>query len=243
MIEHWGDLEGARIIATRDFQRIREVAGQLVDEHGIGLIVGPNGVGKSLGCSYAVERLGAPHVSELLGYRPGPSGLVAVVHKAMGGEPLPGRVRARMLAELPFLTGEPVLIHLDEAQQLRGKAMEQLRSIFDTTRRVRFLLSGPPELAHLLRSEPAIVSRIVADHTVRPLSIDDVLEAIPGYHRIYHQADLHLIAQLDEWASGEFRRWAIATKSAERECRRRGLPHINADVVKAIWPRLPRVVP
>jgi AAA domain len=210
-------------------------------EEGIGLVVGDPGLGKSFACNYFVERLGAPHRSILLGYLPGPHGLVREVWTAVNGTiPQKRAGRANLAAELRTLVDRPMLVHLDEAQQLRGVATEQLRSLVDTIPNLRILLSGGPELAELMTEVVMLQSRTAGTHVSKPLALEDVLEAMPHYHPIYRGADEELLARIDDWARGRFREWAKATIKAHRICNDRRLDRIDDSVVDTVLKQLPR---
>jgi DNA transposition AAA+ family ATPase len=240
-MQHWGDLPGARAIETRDLKRVGETIDTTVADAGIGLIIGDPGLGKTFACTWHLQKVERTVLSPQLPYHPPPRALTGLLYGDLIGETDPRGTRMRLQwLFTDALTRGHWLVHLDEAQNLHGSGYRVIRNIYDRVPGLPLVLSGGPELEASLADEPMLRSRVVAQHRLAPLTVEDVLEALPRFHAIYKGADLALLVQVnDAYARGNFRNWAIFTKQAARECQRQSKRQLTEDVVKQVLPGLP----
>ena len=72
--------------------------------------------------------------------------------------------------------------------------------------------------------------------TFTPLSARDVLELIPCYHPLYHDADAELLLTIDDrYAHGLFRHWAAFTHTATTVRAENDQPIVTAELARAVF--------
>ena len=87
----------------------------------------------------------------------------------------------------------------------------------------------------MLSREPMLRSRIYRRVRFAPMGPRTVLEVIPGYHLIYHDAGGELIAMVDDrYAHGCCREWASFTHSALRLSREQNATVLTESVARAV---------
>jgi hypothetical protein len=234
-MRHWGDLEGARIIETRNFAEVGRLIETVVADAGIGLVFGEGGVGKSFTIEYHLSRLKQPTVDVIVPERASPRSVAAAIYGALTGDEEPTGTRSRLeTGAIRLLADRGLLLNLDECQELKGLGFRVVRSIFNRAGDVPCLFAGGPEFSAVIAEEPMLLSRVVAQETMLPLTTDDVLEAVPSYHPIYADAELELIARIDQHLHGFFRPWATFTKQAGRMCAERDASTIDEGVAETV---------
>lgn len=247
-MHHWGDLPGARVIDTEALRRVSDVVEATIRGRGIGLVFGPPGVGKTAGTEHHLAATGRPVIEVALDGPPTDREVVARIHAAITGERYEDvrGTRSGLQQRLPYLTREGCVMHVDEAQHLRGSGFKTLRSVFDQGERrgapiVMILTGGPEFVSALEESDPdrMLASRIVAEAELDVLSEEDVLEAVPNYHPIYRGVDLMLVLRINRVAGGEFRRWAEFTLQAHELCHAAGETRLTADIADRVLRTFP----
>jgi hypothetical protein len=87
----------------------------------------------------------------------------------------------------------------------------------------------------VLSREPMLRSRIYRRVRFAPMRPQSVLQVIPGYHTIYQNAPVDLLAMVDDrYAHGCFREWASFTHSALVFCREQNSPTLTEPIVRAV---------
>ncbi|MGO9750989.1 MAG: wax ester/triacylglycerol synthase domain-containing protein [Solirubrobacteraceae bacterium] len=124
---------------------------------------------------------------------------------------------------------------IGEAQNLTRDCFEHLRHLHDDpATRFALLFDGGDGCWEVLAREPMLRSRIYRRVAFAPLSDRDVLELIPTYHPIYHDADPELLLLIDDSATnGRLRFWAAFTHTAAAICHSRHANHIDRSIVES----------
>jgi DNA transposition AAA+ family ATPase len=152
---------------------------------------------------------------------------------ALTGSPCRGTRFAMTDQLLNRLAERRRLIMIGEAQNLTRDCFEYLRHLHDDpATRFALLFDGGDGCWEVLAREPMLRSRIYRRVAFTPLTDHDVLELIPTYHPIYHDADPELLLLIDDSATnGRLRSWAAFTHTAARICHSHHQTRIDRDIV------------
>jgi DNA transposition AAA+ family ATPase len=217
MARHFLNLKGAQTVATEAFKLTRKAVADVYEAAAMGVIHGEAGLGKT----FAVEEaLGSwPDVESCWATFPSQPTMRQVTRTLLELLTRVPSARDRFYATgllLDELACRPRVLVIDEAQRLNRECIECLRHLHDhpaTT--FALLLVGGDGCWEVLSREPMLRSRIYRRVTFRPLTSREVLDVLPGYHRLYQQADRELLLFIDDnFAHGNFRNWASFTRSA-----------------------------
>jgi type II secretory pathway predicted ATPase ExeA len=247
-MHHWGDLPNARVIDTEALRTVGDAVAATIRGRGIGLIFGPPGVGKTAGTTHHLAASGRAVIGVVLEGHPSDRELVARIYATVTGERYEEvrGTRRDLQHRLPDVMPDACALHIDEAQYLRDTGFKALRSVYDQGERrgrpIPTILSGGPEFVLALHESDQnrmLASRVVAKAELRPLSPEDVLEAVPEYHPIYAGVDLALVLRINRVARGEFRRWAEFTRQAAELCEEEGKRQITAAIADRVLQTFP----
>jgi hypothetical protein len=230
-MDHWGGLEGAKIINTRHLIGVGETIDAVIADRGIGLVLGPSAVGKSFSVDYHLGRLKQPYVRVVVADGATPRALAAEVFGQLTGDHDARGTRGRLEHEAVrmLVDGGHVLL-LDECQWLRGRGFDVVRSIYERSGGIPMVFAGGPAFEDLIRRDQMLMTRVNAQEKVAPLTPEDVLEGIPNYHAIYEGAELEVIAWSNLYLNGLLRRWAVFTKHSVRICTKAGISVVDRTV-------------
>ena len=139
---------------------------------------------------------------------------------------------ARMVKD--ELARRPRLLICDEAQNLNREGIEFLRHLGEDPRRQSAtLLVGGDGCWDVLSREPMLGSRVLRRVCFLPLTPEEVVPAIRGYHPIYHGVDDELIRFVDRHCGhGNFRNWASFTLTAADLCAEVGRPGVDEQIAR-----------
>jgi hypothetical protein len=218
MPRHFLDLEGAATVATEPLRLTHRAVADLRRAHAMGVVHGDAGLGKT----FAVEdaMLTSTQMAEAcwtsvgsrLTLRQLTLDLLGLLTRRQFDT-----TRHKATYELiEILAERPRLLILDESQRLSSDGIELLRHLHDhPATQFALLLVGGNGCWEVLSREPMLRSRIYRRIHFQPLSPQQVLEVLPGYHPLYAQTDPDLLSLVDEsYAHGNWRAWASFTRTA-----------------------------
>jgi hypothetical protein len=132
------------------------------------------------------------------------------------------------------------LLVLDEAQALDLPSFGLCRELLDDPDlQVGIVLVGGQDAWERISANDPIVTRVHDQVDVVRMSPEQVLRVIPQFHAVWEAAEPQDILLIDDsFASGRWRLWANATVHAKRECAKRGIDTVDAEVADLIVERL-----
>jgi type II secretory pathway predicted ATPase ExeA len=232
---HFLGLRGAKTVATEHLRLTHHAAADVWAACAMGAVHGPAGLGKT----FAVEdALASRRRGEVcwasFPSRPTMRLVSAELWATLSGEPAPRADRfaltARLVEELS--TCRRMLV-VDEAQRLNRECIEFLRHLHDhpaTT--FGLLLVGGDGCWDVLTREPMLRSRIYRRVAFGPLTAPQVLEVVRRFHPLYQDATDELVLFVDDnFGHGNFRNWAVFTRTAQSLCTR-GRRGFDEDVAR-----------
>ena len=209
-------LTGARTLRTTPLALTERAVRDIVSAQAMGVIHGPAGCGKTFAWQSAVAVVDIPVCALQFPSRPSMLHIARVLLRKLTGTAPKGN-RFDLSDELiDFLSERDLLVVIDEAQWLNRECIEYLRHLHDDpATRFGLLLAGGDGCWEVLSREPMLRSRLHRRVTFGPLDRAAVLQAIPGYHALFRDADVALIALIDDvFAHGNLRAWAEFTHTA-----------------------------
>jgi type II secretory pathway predicted ATPase ExeA len=239
MPRHFLDLQGAATVATEPLRLTHRAVADLRRARAMGVVHGDAGLGKT----FAVEdaMLTSTEMAEAC-WMSVASGLTL---RQLSLDLLGLLTRRRLdttrynatyeLIEL--LAERPRLLVLDESQRLSSDGIELLRHLHDhPATQFALLLVGGNGCWEVLSREPMLRSRIYRRIHFQPLSPQQVLQVLPGYHPLYAQTDPDLLSLVDEsYAHGNRRAWASFTHTALELATQTGRAGLDEPLVRNVF--------
>lgn len=215
---HFLGLTGARVMQTAPLLLAERAIGDLVDASAMGVMHGEAGTGKSFAAQTISATLGVACCWVQFPSRPTMLHVAQRLLLELSGEVPKGNRFALSDRLCDLLADRPRLLVVDEAQWLNRECIEYLRHLHDQPATCfALLLVGGHGCWEVLSREPMLRSRIYRRVTFAAMDTATVLQVIPAYHPLYHDADRETLALIDErFAHGRFRDWAAFTHSAVR---------------------------
>ena len=235
VIRHYLGLRGAEALATRHLLLTRQALSDVLESEAMGAIVGAAGLGKTFAIEHAIQARAEPVITLTFEARPTMRLIADRLLYALTGAPGHGTRFAMTDQLMNRLSDRRRLVVIGEAQNLNRDCFEYLRHLHDDpATRFALLFDGGDGCWEVLAREPMLRSRIYRRVAFAPLTGEDVLALIPGYHPIYHGADPELLQLIDEKATnGRLRSWAAFTHTAAEACRRCGADQISRPIVES----------
>ncbi len=242
MARHFLNLEDAATVPTEAFLLTHLTHHAVTDLHeadALGVVHGEVGLGKPFAVDDALTACDAAQACTV-SFASRPSmrvialGLLQALTRTACTELNRFQATQQLLEELGQRRR---MLVIDEAQRLNRECIEYLRHLYDhpaTT--FALLLVGGDGCWEVLSREPMLRSRVYRRVTFRPLTNQDVLGMIGGYHPIYHGVPDELVLFVDDhFGHGNFRNWAAFTHSAQALCRRAGRQRLDEDVARNVF--------
>ncbi len=241
MIDHFLDLPDAAVIATDQLLDTKELVAELVEVKAMGAIYGPAGTGKTFAVDRALADVTQRNVlTTTFRARPTTRYVRHELYRilGLGFAPPASPVETDLLLK-QALGERRWLLVIDEAQWLNRECLEYLRYLHDDrTTTFAMLLVGGAGCYEVIWREPMLDSRLYAHLRFAPLSPDEVAVVIPLFHPIYGDADLRVIALVDDvCAHGNFRNWALFTLHAHLVMQRGGITAFTEEVARNVFGR------
>ena len=146
------------MIQTEDLLLAERAISDVVDEYAIGVLYGEPGLGKTFSLEWALR--GLHHTTVVFPSRPSPRENVARLYEEITGRPAQGN-RFKIEGNLRVALRRPRIVAVDEAEQLTGECLDQLRQLHgypDT--RFALIFVGSPECASVIRNDERLASRV-----------------------------------------------------------------------------------
>lgn len=199
MIRHHLGLRDAEVLATRHLLMTRQALSDVLESEAMGAIVGPAGLGKTFAIEHAIETRAEPVIKLAFEARPTMRLIADRLLHALTGSPGRGTRFAMTDQLMNRLSERRQLVVIGEAQNLNRDCFEYLRHLHDDpATRFALLFDGGDGCWEVLAREPMLRSRIYRRVAFAPLTDQDVITLIPGYHPIYSSADPKLLTLIDE---------------------------------------------
>jgi hypothetical protein len=219
------------------------VAGALADGYAQGrfvCVLGDAGVGKTFAVHAAARRLG-----ELLplnvGAQPAPADLRACLHKALklSGEAPADPGAADTLIRRALAQG-PRIVVVEDADRLSASCFEYLRFLHDDLPQgLCVVLTAQPRGERHLRAQRMLATRTAGWPFIRPLTRDQVPQAVPALHPLWQSVAPQDLQALDaRIAGGCLRRWAVLTLHTQRAMAATGTQKPDQSLLQAVADRV-----
>ncbi|MGH2948338.1 MAG: AAA family ATPase [Solirubrobacteraceae bacterium] len=236
-VGHYLELPGARVIQTVELLLAGRAVRDLLAAGAMGVLHGPAGSGKTFAALVALEELRVATAWVQFPSRPSMLHVARRLYRELAGAD-PRRANRFDLSEdlIALLAARERLLIVDEAQWLNRECIEYLRHLHDHPEtRFALLLIGGDGCWEVLSREPMLRSRIYRRVRFTRMPLQTVLEVIPAYHPLYHDAAPDLMALVDDrYAHGCFREWASFTHSALALCHERHVPELTEGIARAV---------
>lgn len=237
MARHFLNLEDAETIPTDHLRLTARAVRDAAAAHAMAVIHGEAGLGKTYAVDQAVTTATVPVVWATFPSRPTPKLVASTLLEQITGRPtrLDRRRATGRLVEL--LADTERLVVIDESQLLTGDCLELLRYLHDQpTTRFGLVLVGGNGTWQVLSREPMLASRIYRRIRFAPLTQDEVLAELPGYHPLYATCPPALISLVDDvFAHGNLRHWAAFTLSARQLAAEVGRPVLDEQLARNVF--------
>lgn len=234
---HFLAIEGAAAIETEQVLLAGLAIEDALEARAMACVHGPAGLGKTFAAEHALASSGAEVAWVAFPNHPTPRQIADGLLVKLSGERVRGSRFRITEALLDLLDRDPLLIVVDEAQNLNRDCIEYLRHLHDHDRSsFALILIGGDGCWEVLSREPMLRSRIYRRVVFRRLSEREILEVIPRYHSLYREADPELILLInEECGKGEFRNWASFTRSAAALVTRRNSKGIDEAIARNVF--------
>jgi hypothetical protein len=213
--DHYLALADANVMGTDAMRRTLANLSEVIEARGMACLYGRAGLGKTMSVNASLRHL-APEQTRRIEFRTRPTVLDIRRHLfdvlELPGSP-PRQPTAFDVLLKDALASEFRVLVCDEAQWLREETFEYVRHLFDDLYTdIAVVFVGGGNCYDVLRRKDMLASRIHVWQEFRPLTREEVLVTIPGYHPVWQDvsADDLLFAD-DAAAHGVFRTWAKIT--------------------------------
>ena len=235
MSRHFLELPGANTMKTQQFAVVQARIAEVAERRAMAAVYGEAGLGKTFAVEFATEQ-----VKDLgtlwLQFPSDPSERYVAIKllRALTGSRLEATLYQLTDAILEILAERPTLLVVDEAQDLKHRAVEYLRHLWDDPEsQLAVVFVGGNGCWSVLSRHPMLESRIWRPVAFEPLQPSQVAKIIPRYHGIYEQAVPELIELIDDqFAHGNFRKWAAFSMTAIDLCKKSKQETIDEEIVR-----------
>jgi hypothetical protein len=224
--EHFGGEEEAETLETDAFLLAERALADVVERSAMAALYGVAGTGKTYALRTLVRDLEAVRpIWVEFEARPTLLHVARVLSRALGEDDPSGNRNQLSLSILSALrrdaAKDSVLLVVDEAQRLNTECMEYLRYLHDhVSTGFAMVLAGGNGCWAVISGEPMLESRIFRRVEFELLDEFWVVKNMPRYHPVYRSCSAEVIGLIDdEYAGGNFRRWANFTVTAARYMR------------------------
>jgi DNA transposition AAA+ family ATPase len=234
-------LQNAKTMITTGFGLSQRCVSDCVSDLAMGVVYGPAGVGKTFAVEYASENAKISPYWLTFTKQPALTHMVKAMLERLTGIPHRGE-RFKLTSDLVEVLAErPRLIVVDEAQQLNANALDYLRYLHDEPdTQFALMFVGGNGCWKTLSRHPMLLSRVYRQVRIGALDEEEVMSLIPRYHPIHAQASLETLLEVNEnFASGNFRRWASFTQTVVRLCGERKVKTYDSKLAAAALSLLP----
>ncbi len=234
MLDHYLQLEDARIVQTPDFLVALENMRGVIVRRAITVLWGESGHGKTIAGRAVYEQLPASQRCWIkLTTRPNPRVITNEILLALTGvEHDETRWQSARTLKRDLRERDQAVIFIDEAQNLSIECIEFLRWLHEELPG-QFALAfiGGVQLRGRLARSAQLMRRVYQPSHFERLDAHRVDYYLRTYHPIYAAAERALITTIDdEHCDGNFGNWARLTASAYDVCREKDVDTITLQI-------------
>ncbi len=241
------DLEEARVVRTKAFDRLDEAGEFVVPRAEILVVDGDPGVGKTTLTDDWANRQTMPVTTVSLPPKQSSRDIVRMLHAAvMAGTEADDLPERDLQDDLTRLLGTPRVVVVRNAHRLSTEAAGQLEWLHSTPSAAwALVLEGGPGTAAAVERDALLRGRIARSLTVPALKGDELLRTLQGTHSLFLGADIDLLVEIDvRVCRGVLRHWALILRTAQFLQQRalqngREAPVLDRTFAKAIVAQLP----
>ncbi|MEW2086889.1 ATP-binding protein [Streptomyces sp. NPDC005283] len=239
---HFLSLAGARTVVTPALTAVQHALADAHQQQRFLCVLGDAGVGKTFAVhTTALTRFPDAHLLLRLGARPGPADLRTHLHHALKlkGDPPSDPAAADSLIRRALATG-PRIVVVDEADRMPDVCFEYLRFLHDDlpSGLCVVLIAGQGG-ERALRAQQMLHTRTAAWLTLQPLTRDQIPQAIPALHPLWHTVPPDHLWTLDgHFAHGSLRRWALLTHHVQRALTATGIARPDRGLLRQVIRRI-----
>jgi len=233
MFRHFSPKLQASILKTTHVREVIERFDEVLDDNLMTMFWGEAGLGKTSTIRYLVEDSKREIVWLETPADPSPASITRAILEKLTGVHHRGN-RYRMAHELlELLALRRPVVCIDEAQRLRLRAVECLRSYWDgVDGGFPLLFVGGDAARRTIERHQMVLSRLRLDYQFDALDLDEVLDLMPEYHALYRAADEELLSRVDnDFAHGNLRNWAQFTYTVQKLAAKHDRRTLDLDLV------------
>ncbi len=207
---HLAGTEDADAVETNYVQQVEAGVAAMFEVGGILLTEGKPGRGKSFAVDLAATRLGLPTYWVDMPHRPKGNETLVRIYKAITGCDPPPATKHWALTDdvVLLLEGERCALVIDESQNVDRESLRVLRYLHDRRSTCFVLVLVGVDLRRRLQAVPELLSRVGRTVLAPEFTAVQATAVLSSYHPIFKATDAAVIAELWEWAKGNFRNWA-----------------------------------
>ncbi|WP_326647283.1 MULTISPECIES: ATP-binding protein [unclassified Streptomyces] len=239
---HFLSLAGARTVITPGLTAVGHALVDAYQQQRFLCVSGDAGVGKTFAVhTTALTRFPNAHLLLRLGARPGPADLRAHLHHTLRLKNDPPRDPAAADSLIRRALGAgPRIVLVDEADRIPDSCFEYLRFLHDDrpSGLCVVLIAGQGG-ERALRAQQMLHTRTAAWLTLQPLTRDQIPQAIPALHPLWHTVPPDHLWTLDgHFACGSLRRWALLTHHVQRALTATGIARPDGGLLRQVIRRI-----
>lgn len=215
---HLPGTEGANVVySTPLMKRVRASVRLLSSHKGIIVIDGKPGNGKTFVANVAAREVNLPCFRLDLTGETSVNRMFGRLYEAITGEYPKGMPLFLLGPEIESLLDQAeAMLIVDECQWADRRLLRVLRATYDHARSQRFLLVlvGQRIGRVLTAKEPGLASRVSRSVEASPIKPSNLVATLREYHPVFANTSPETIVRLEEWAKGNWRRWAHVLEAA-----------------------------
>jgi len=214
---HLPGSDSASVVKTTRLQQVAAGMTSLRQHGGVIILDGPPGLGKTAATKVLGRRLDLEKRLLAMPNRPRGKETTARILAALSGQRTNMRLSEYELLDeiVAWLSGEPVLLAIDEAQHLNRESFRQLRYLQDHDQTSLLLVFvGVNVAAEMQRLCPELLNRVQRTIRFTPYSKSEMAAFLTAYHPLYNNTPAEVYPTLLKFLRGNLRNAATLLSAA-----------------------------